>query len=410
MKKILMAAMFGMVMMAVPLSSAFAQVDCTAQAYPRTTTANGPKPGCTCPAATVQDNYNKAKRVEATAIDQQITKQNDNSIGMTCFDHALKLTSKLGLIFSDIPTTGTFPAANERVFGTVYDAAFGTGANPITGEIKTLANSLDHVITDMMQAVADDFEDSLSNWLGATDLNFMSSFMAPIDALIAQLLAPLAAIQGAITTIQNTMNTIITLLDTLNSFFPSLAPAWINGAIIPLWNQIKTTMLNAVQTAQTQIMTQVVNALNTFLGGGEASLTAPDPTSGDNPNDPAKGECSRMQRLWNPVSITGQELVGSFRPVEGGGTEMGTPYTNFMNLVNKNVPGAGESFMQQIFNTSNMTVLQNALTDLQAGGALAAPGNDPALWPAVFGTVTPGTGGVFPSIGGAAMSAIRGAM
>lgn len=409
MNKKLMAAMFGLMMAALPLSSAFA-VDCTPQAYPATTTANGPKPGCTCPAAVAQDNYNKAKQVEMTAYDAQITKQNDNSIGMTCFDHALKLTSKLGMIFSDIPTTGTFPAANQRVFGTVYDAAFGTGANPITGEIKTLANSLDHVITDMMQAVADDFNDSLSTWLGATDLNFMSSFMAPIDALIGQLLAPLAAIQTAITSIQTTMDNIITLLDTLNSFFPSLAPAWINTVIIPLWNQIKTTLLTAVQTAQSQIMNLVVNALTNFLTNGEASLTTPDPTSGSNPNDAAEGECSRIQRLWNPVSITGQDLIGDFRPVEGGGTELGTPYINFMQLVNKTVQGGGEAFQQQIFNASNITVLQNALNDLSAGGALAAPGNDPALWPAVFGTVTPGTGGVFPSIGGAAMSAIRGAM
>lgn len=397
MKKFLSAALFGLALSALSVTSAFA-VDCPV------------KPGCPCDAAKVQETYNDAKRVEQTAYDMQITKQNDNSIGMTCFDHALKLTSKLGMIFSDIPTTGTFPAANERVFGTVYDAAFGTGANPTSGELKTLANALDHVITDMMQAVADDFEDSLSTWLGATDLDFMSSFMAPIDAFVANLLAPLASIQTAISNIQSVMNTLITTLDILNSFFPSLAPGWINTVITPLWNQIKSTLLTAVQTAQTQIMTQVVNVLTSFLSGPDASLTSPDPATGQNPNDPATGQCSRIARLYNPESVTGQQMTGDFRPIEGAGTELGTPYTTFMNIVNKNVPGAGNWFLDQINNATNNTTLQNALNDLIAGGALAAPGNLPALWPPVFGTLTPGTGGTFPTIGGAAMSALRSAM
>ena len=408
MRNFLTAAFFGVALMALSVTSAFA-VDCAPAAgtFPSTATVNGPKPGCPCDIAQAEERQNDPPRIAAAATDKQVTKQNDNSIGMTCYDHALKLTSKLGMIFSDIPTTGVFPAANTRVFGTVYDEAFGTGANPVTGELKTLSNSLDLVLTDMMQSVADDFDNSLSDWLGATHLEFMSNFMDPINNLVTQLLAPLAAIQGAINTIQTVMDTLITTLDILNSLFPSLAPNWINTVITPMWNQIKTTLLTAVQTIQQQIMTQVVNVLTGFLTNANASLTQAG-AGGDNPNDAAKGECSRIQRLWNPISTTGQELIGNFRPVEGGGTEQGTPYLNMMSILTKNVPGAGEFMQHEIYNVTNSAALQAALDDFLPGGALSGPGNTPS-WPAAFGTVNAGTAAPWPIIGGAAMSAIRGA-
>ena len=196
-------------------------------------------------------------------------------------------------------------------------------------------------------------------------------------------------------------------IDLLNTLFPSLAPTWINTVIMPLWNQIQTTLLTAVQTAQQQIMTQVVSVLTSFLTDPNASLTQAG-AGGDNPNDAAKGECSRIQRLWNPVSTTGQEIMGNFRPVEGGGTEQGTPYLNFMSILTKNVPGAGEFMQHELYNVTNSATLQAALTDLQTGGALFAPGNTPS-WPPMFGAVNAGTAAPWPIIGGAAMSAIRGA-
>lgn len=410
MKKFLMAAFFGLGLFALSATSAFA-VDCNPPAgtFPNVNggVVNGPKPGCPCDAAQIQERQMQVKQVEGASYDKGITKQNDNSIGMTCFDHALKLTSKLGMIFSDIPTTGIFPAANQRVFGTVYDAAFGTGLNPITGEVKTLANSLDHVITDMMQSVADDFNDSLSAWLGATNLEFMSTFMDPINQLVAVILAPLAAIQAAITNIQNTMNTLITILDNLNMLFPSLAPNWINTIIMPIWNTIQTTLLQAVQTVQMQIMNLVVNTLTTFLNSLTSSLVGADPTTGRDPNDPAEGECSRIQRLWNPASITGQSWDGDFRPIEGGGTEIGTPYLNMMQLLTQNMPGTNAGMLYELTNAANSTVLQTALTEITTG-ALSGPGLTPS-WPAVFGAITAGTGGAFPEIGASTFGALKAA-
>lgn len=88
---------------------------------------------------------------------------------------------------------------------------------------------------------------------------------------------------------------------------------------------------------------------------------------------------------------------------------MGTPYTSIMNILKQNVPGAGEYMIHEITNVTNNATLNSALADLQAGGALNAPGNTPS-WPPIFGNLTPGTAGAFPVIGGAAMSAIRGAM
>lgn len=388
MKRYLTIALFLLTFTGLSVTSAMsATVDCPTGS------------GCPCEVAQAMQNHSEAMQVGSKAQAREILKQPDNSLGMTCFDHSLKLTSRLGQIFSDIPGTGAFPAANERVFGTVYDPLFGTGINPTTGKMKSLANSIETTMSAMMQEHANDFTDSLSNFLGATTLAFVGAFMQPIENLIATAQGLITSITGTINTITSTMNTLITGLDIINTLFPSLNVGILNTTIVPLWNQIKTTLLTAIQTVQTQILSQIVNAITNILNSAVSSILGVDPDTGVAYNDPAKGECSRLSRLWNPVSVTGQELLNDFRPVEGGGVENGTPYGNIRNLLQGIAPGAGADLLDEIQNQSNSPILAAALNDLTSG-VLSGPGNMPS-WPAAIPT------GTFPALGGAALTVFR---
>ncbi|MBL8711847.1 MAG: hypothetical protein JNM12_03025 [Alphaproteobacteria bacterium] len=355
--------------------------------------------GCPCEVAQAMQNHSEAMQVASKAQAREIIKQPDNSLGMTCFDHALKLTSRLGQIFSDIPGTGAFPAANERVFGTVYDPLFGTGINPTTGKMKSLANSIETTMSAMMQEHANDFTDSLSNFLGATTLAFVGAFMQPIEDLIATAQGLITSITGVIGTIQSVMDSLILGLDIINTLFPSLNVGILNTTIVPLWNQIKTTLLSAIQTIQTQILSQIVTAITNILNSAVSSILGVDPDTGVSYNDPAKGECSRLSRLWNPVSVTGQALGGDFRPVEGGGVENGTPYLTIRSILQGIAPGAGADYLDEIQNAANSPILTAALNDITTG-VLSGPGNMPS-WPAAIPT------GTFPALGGAALTVFR---
>ncbi|MDI1228006.1 MAG: hypothetical protein PSY14_10010 [bacterium] len=388
MKRYLTIALFLLTFTGLSVTSAMsATVDCPTGS------------GCPCEVAQAMQNHSEAMQVGSKAEAREIIKQPDNSLGMTCFDHALKLTSRLGQIFSDIPGTGAFPAANERVFGTVYDPLFGTGINPTTGKMKTLTNSIETTMSSMMQEHANDFTDSLSNFLGATTLAFVGSFMQPIENLIATAQGLITTITGVINTITSVMNNLILGLDIINTLFPSLNVGILNTTIVPLWNQIKTTLLSTIQTIQTQILTQITQAITTILNSALSSILGVDPDTGVSFNDPAKGECSRLSRLWNPVSVTGQTLDGDFRPVEGGGVENGTPYLTILSMLQANAPGSGTDFLDELQNASNSPILTAALNDITSG-VLSGPGNMPS-WPAAIPT------GTFPALGGAALTAFR---
>lgn len=386
MKRFLSITLFAAALSLFSVTAAFA-VDCP------------PNSGCPCEVAEAMENHANAMKVRDKAITREIVKQNDNSIGMTCFDNAMLLSSRLGLIFSDIPTTGVFPKANTRVFGAVYDAAFGTGFNPDTGRVKTLYNAYTHVVVPMMQENATDFNDSLSFWLGATALNALSnSFGQAIDALVAPLNALITSIMGVINTIDTWMDNLITALDIINTIMPSLVPGAINAINTLYWPMIKNTLLTAIQTVQTNIINTIVNAITALVSGVATSLLGVDPLTGVSRNDPNEGECARISRLWDPGV---QALIADFRPVEGGGVENGTPYGTFMDLLQALAPGAGSDMMDEIQNAANSPILTAALNDLTGAGVLAGPGNMPSWPPSIP---------AFPVIGGAAMSAIRGAM
>lgn len=420
MKRPLATVLFAAVLTLFSVTSAMA-VDCPAA------------PGCPCgdpvggpPSPSGQgvletmENHANAMKVRDKAITRETVKQNDNSIGMTCFDQSLGVSARLGQIFSDVPATGTFPYANERVWmQTVYDDAFGVGTKWVTDSLgnpveisKTLSDAYSHVISDMMQAHADDFEDSLSMWLGATALSWAgSAAMNAILALMAPLQGLITTIQGVIATIQTWMDNLITALDIINMILPMATPAAVNAINDLYWPQLKNFLQSAIEFIQNDIINMIVNQVTAIVMGPMGTLLGVDPVTGRSTNDPNEGECARISRLWDPGV---QALVGDFRPIEGGGIETGTPYGTFMDLLQALAPGAGKDFLDEIQNAANSPILNAALNDLTgAAGALSGPGNM-ATWPCGIGPATPSCPAppVFPvpGLGGAALSAVRAAL
>lgn len=413
MKRHLATVLFAAVLTLFSVTSAMA-VDCPAA------------PGCPCDDGGGQsvletmENHSNAMKVRDKAITRETVKQNDNSIGMTCFDQALGVSSRLGQIFSDVPATGTFPRANERVWmQNVYDAAFGTGTKTVTDALgnpvvisKTLSDAYSWVISDMMQAHADDFNDSLSQWLGATALSWAgSAALNALTALLAPLQTLITTIQGVIDTIETWMDNLITALNIINSIFPMVAPGIINGINSTYWPMIKNTLQAAIEVVQNDIINNIVNQVTALVMGPMGTLLGVDPNTGRSSNDPNEGECARISRLWDPGV---QALVGDFRPIEGGGIETGTPYGTFMDLLQRLAPGGGQDFLDEIQNAANSPILTAALNDLtNAAGTLSGPGNMPT-WPCGIGAASASCPAppVFPvpGLGGAAMSAIRSAL
>lgn len=340
-----------------------------------------PRPGCSCDVWQAQANHADANRVRDKGYARQIIKQNDNTLGMTCFDHTLALSSRLGQIFSDKLPGGVMAPANIKAFGmAVYDASGGVGQNDATGKSKTLGSSYSYVMNDELKKHADDFTDSLSAFLGATALGFLDTFTAAIDAIASQITGVIATINSYFDQLDSAMDTIEDILDLMGAALPAAVPLFVS-TVETYWDMISGAITSAVSSLQStvsgfvdQIKNQVMGALGSLLGNFDL---------------PGTGECSRVQQLWNPASgggpigsigtlLAAAGAVTGFRPITGGGIEHGTPYFNFSDLVKKTVSGGGTDLMKEINNSSNNAVLSAALADIQSGGVLAnfkAPGS-----------------------------------
>ncbi|MDP2206464.1 MAG: hypothetical protein Q8K65_09180 [Alphaproteobacteria bacterium] len=336
--------------------------------------ANTCAPGCPQEACEAAQNHAKAKEVESKAHTGEIMPQNDNSPGMTCFDYAMALTSRLGGIFSDINPTGIIPVANSSVFG--------TSSFPDYGSATKLIKGLDAVVNPTIQAHASNFGDSLSAGIGATVLGYMNEFLnTTIQPIIDSITGPLATLNGYV----GTMNGYVTAVQTAMNLVGLAMPGTITGFVAGLnaaWNTINSFISGAV-AAITNIINGIVNSITSMINGALTSMMGVSAADGD---------CVRIAQLW------GNGEPGGFRSLIGSAIERGTPYFSMIQMLSGQVPDSfgppGIRLVQEIFNTSNATIITNALDDLLPGGVLSGPGSS-AWWPA---TPTFGPGATTESI------------
>ena len=388
MKKFLMIALFAAGLLGLSVTASYAGANCA--------------PGCDCPAAGsapapqpwapggynppagpngtmnhggvlgLLEDHSNTMRLRDKSYGRQMVFQNDNGIGMTCFDHAMALTSRLGSIFSDVAGPNQFPASNSVVFlSPIY--------SPAAGSDKFLLDALNTVVSPQISNHENDFTNSLSNNLGAT---LMSGFLAGIMAAFNGLLGPVTAAIGLLNTAITSFNTAVALLKNAIRILSMVVgvPAYfavINGFIIAInaaLAAVKAIINGVVKAAQTAIRA-AVNALMGWLMGGATSMAS---ASGS-----GNGECDRIQELWGngqPASFQNSNAGDFERALTQTGRQGGTPYFSFGQLLSMAPPGAGTNLLSELTNASNSTIINGALSDIGAGGGLNKPGNI-LTWP-----------------------------
>lgn len=388
MKKLFMVALFALGLLGLSVTASYAGANC--------------QPGCDCPAAGsapapqpwapggynppagpngmmnhggvlgLLENHSNAMRLRDKSEGRQVVFQNDNGIGMTCFDHALALTSRLGSIFSDVGTPANFPAQNSTVFkSTIFSPAAGTD--------KYLLDALNTVVIPQMSNHVNDFPDSLSDNLGATVMSgFMSALMSAFNSLLGPIMTAIANVSSAISTFTGLLNTLKSAIRILKVIpgIPAFAVV-IDGFITALnlaWSAVKSFITGTIYALQAALKS-VIQALMSWLMGSATSMAG---YSGS-----GTGECDRIQELWGngqPATFQTNASPDWERALTATGRQGGTPYFSFSQLLSMAPPGAGQQMLGELTNSSNTTIINSALSDIGAGGGLNKPGNI-LTWP-----------------------------
>ena len=346
-----------------------------------TTKAEACTPGCDCTSGEdgkgvlgMIERHAETVRVRDKAYAQQIFKKPDNTMGMTCFDRALGVTSRLGTIFSDlvgnavyngtsVVMNGKLPAENKSVFG--------QSSYPNLGTNSTLSTSINKVINDTMNKHVLNFNPgnfssgSLSAKLGTTSLGYLNSFSGDMQGMLDNITSgPMSSINDSVNSLNSVMSQLKGALNMLGSAVPSTVGA-IVATINSVWNQIESSINNAVSTAMNQMISQFLTPMFNKVMGSANSL--------------AQNKCDYMSKLWKGTGING--TIAGFKPLVGSGQEKGLPYFKIKDLVNGTMPGLNANdapdFVQAILNEDGAAgVINRALKDLQ--GPLKAPGNMPS--------------------------------
>ncbi len=320
----------------------------------------------------MMENHSNDMRLRDKSYGRQMVYQNDNGIGMTCFDHALAMTSRLGDIFSDVGAPASFPAANGVVFKSQI-------FSPAAGSDKFLLQDLNNVVIPQMSNHINDFGNSLSTNLGATALSgFMAALMGAFNGLLAPITSAVNALNSAFSTLNGLLSTLKNAMKLLQ-IIPGI-PAFyvvINGLMVALnaaWAAVKAFINGTIHALQAALRS-VVQALISWLMGGATDITGA--SNGSN------GECDRIQELWGngqPPTFQNQNTGDYERALVGTGRQGGTPYFSFGQLLSMNPPGAGTGLLSELTNSSNTSIINAALSDVGAGGGLNKPGNI-LTWP-----------------------------
>lgn len=311
------------------------------------------QPGCDASRGGMLDvmqNHASALRVQDRAYAREIIKRNDPSLGLTCFDQALGLTSRLGLIFSD---DITIPPALPNA--SVFQAPI---QYPLFGAEQWLLVDLNTVITPVLNNYLDDFTGTLSEPLGTTIGNWLMGIVRALSGTLSAItdyISTMMGFIGSLSEIMDTINEILRLLGLASPLAVASLSALFNSTLTDILDMFISTTLATISSFLTPLLSNIIVALT-------GSLTDMN--------------CNRIDQIWNG----GSGAPGGFVGVEGSGIESGTPYFNFEALVGRAVSGGGFDLMDELANTKNSAILRKALSDLK--GPLSAPGIMPS-WKAV---------------------------
>jgi len=360
------------------------------------------------------ENHSAALRVRNRAEAREIVHENDNGLGMTCFDHALGLTGRLGAIFSDVapgstagtgPTgygSSTFNEPNSTVFlSPIVDTNYGTG--------NSLTTAISNVIQPQLSNHVNEFPDSISKAIGATVANALSgAIMGMIAPLMTAINGAVSAIGGLIATVNGYLSAFKTAMRALQ---------FVIGLPLSPTITVLMTALNSAFAILKQFITTAFHALQTTVMGFVNSMLNQLTTSTANNMTNAGPDCQRIQSLWGSQGVnapagslianSGQNVGANeqLRALVGTGTQQGVPFLSFADLW---TGGGGQSKMgtnmlQELSSGamngtgSNSSIINRAMTDLTGTGILSGPQLGSQFWVTTPLAIVRPPAGVLPS-------------
>ena len=312
-------------------------------------------PGCNQQIMDIQVRHSNAIRTRDKAYERQILKHSDPTQGLTCFDQALKLTGRLGQIFSDL--TPTPPILADSGVGRTFEPTWPNVLNPYPHGVVYP----DWGVYSLLPLYLDT---NLSPIVIQNLRNFVFYIGVPTFTDVLTSMIPPAVIPAVDPAGDPLLNVLVLHAAAINLL---LHP----GVDVPL-----AIILAIVKPALPALMPPMPAAQAAAIDGilaviwSEIMGIAPFWTM----------NCNMIEILWND-NLPGAGTVVS---VEGHGIEEGAPYVNlkdFLGGVGIVAPPFGLDFVSELTNVTDVAMLANALADLVS---LLAPGMGGILsWPTV---------------------------
>lgn len=313
-------------------------------------------PGCNPEIHKIQGNHSGSMRTQNKGFTHQYIKKNDPSLGTTCFDQGMGLTSRLGYMFSDrVPVSP--PPPDSSVFPNI--------AYPDWAATNLLAADLNYVITPTLNNVLGNFGGTVTAPLGTTSGNFLSAFVGSLSGILGDILTGQGSILDTLLSIVDTIG----LIDGIISALALTDPFGISAIV---------GTLNGLLSGLTGLFTGAGDLLGGALSGplGSLQTTVMGPAT--------SMDCDRMGTWWSGNNAAPDD----FYPIEASGIEMGIPYMPMADLFGGMGGGAldgmATGFLSQIGSSTGSSALNAAYGDLT--GPLSAPGmldswQSPPLFP-----------------------------
>ena len=318
-------------------------------------------PGCSPEMWGYLKDQANATRARNKAYEREILHRQQSTLYLTCFDQAMALSARLGMIFSDDIYPNP-PPANTLVFPTPAYPDWGAARPTLAMDLNTVVNP--------------EFDNWLSHPVAPPALfNFLPQWLETTPALLDNKLTPLAIAQQAI-------------IGGIVGFQAGDAAmsAQYNAMVVAinsLVQMLPTMPLESLPPADTQYMVMMTE-LQTLVAGIETTRGAMNPFISALATVLAdfKPNCTRIDDVWDkldPGYVTTD--AGVFYPPEGKYYPF-TPYYTLKDFLTNNPPQsppATPDFVQELSNATDSAALSQALADLQ--DPLSTVGKT-TLWPA----------------------------
>lgn len=140
----------------------------------------------------IMKTQSEAAVTKASALANELLKQNDPVLATTCFDQAMQQTAKAGAIFSDVPQ-GITPRTLD--FSAMFSAFANAFASMVTSGInagfrgRTLAEDLQNTISGTMDSLLNSYVDAVSaSLVSAVQATVVNLFGAVLGSIASGLL------------------------------------------------------------------------------------------------------------------------------------------------------------------------------------------------------------------------------